>query len=108
VIFFNDLGFSELLRNPLISSWPSSFPSYSPGTGLSPWTSIQNSSRNTINMHDGKHHVEASEADLTVRKLSNAGLDSVHRMQDGVIFRDRLITDMCVQPVIDLPTVNQV
>ncbi|KAG4932196.1 hypothetical protein JHK87_046198 [Glycine soja] len=101
-------GFSELLRNPLISSWPSSFPSYSPGTGLSPWTSIQNSSRNTINMHDGKHHVEASEADLTVHKLSNAGLDSVHRMQDGVIFRDRLITDMCVQPVIDLPTVNQV
>ncbi|TKY54303.1 Calmodulin-binding transcription activator 2 [Spatholobus suberectus] len=102
-------GFSELLRNPLISSWSSSFPSYSPGTGLSPWTLIQNSRRNKINMHDGKHHVEGSEADFTVHMLSNAGLDAVRRMQDGVIFRDRLINDMYIKPVKgDLPTVNQV
>ncbi|RDX97826.1 Calmodulin-binding transcription activator 2, partial [Mucuna pruriens] len=102
-------GFSEFLRNPSISSWSSSFPGYSPGTGLSPWTLIQNSSRNTINMRDGKHHVEGSEADFTVHKLSNAGLDAVRRMQDGVVLRDRLITDMCIQPAEeDLSTVNQV
>lgn len=102
-------GFSELLRNPLISPWSTSFPSYSPGTGLSRWTLIQNSSRSTSNMHDGKHHaegsVEGSEAEFTVHKTS----DTVHRIQDGVIFRDRLITDMFTQPIKeDFPTVNQV
>ncbi|XP_020226050.1 calmodulin-binding transcription activator 1 isoform X1 [Cajanus cajan] len=102
------IGFSELLRKPLISSWPSSSPSYSPGTGLSPCTLIQNSSRNTINMHDKKHHVEGSEADFAVHKIRNAGLDPVCRMQDGVIFRDRLIADMFIQPdKEDLLTVNQ-
>ncbi|KAK7388060.1 hypothetical protein VNO78_22863 [Psophocarpus tetragonolobus] len=106
-------GFSEWLRNPLISSWSSSFRSYCPGTGLSPWTLVQNYSRDTLNMDDGKHHVEesveGSEADFTVHKLRNAGLDAVHRMQDGVIFRDRLIADMYIQPVIgDFPSANQV
>ncbi|XP_068463608.1 calmodulin-binding transcription activator 2-like isoform X2 [Phaseolus vulgaris] len=106
-------GFSELLRNPLISTWSSTFPSYSPGTVLSPWTLIQNSSRNTIYMHDERHHiegsVEGSEADFIVHKLNNAKLDAANRMQDGVIFRDRLITDMYVQPVEEnLLTVEQV
>ncbi|KAK7363419.1 hypothetical protein VNO77_05562 [Canavalia gladiata] len=102
-------GFSELLRNPLISSWSSSFTSYSPCTGLSPWTFIENSSRNTINMHDGKHHVEGSEADFTVHKLSYAGLDAACRFQDGVMVRDRLISDMYIRPVKGASqTVNQV
>ncbi|CAJ1940734.1 unnamed protein product [Sphenostylis stenocarpa] len=104
-------GFCELLRNPLISTWSSTIPSYSPGTVLSPWTSIQNSSRDIIYMHDGKHHVDGSvdglEADFTVHKLNSAKLDAVNRMQDGVIFGDRLVTGMYIQPVEDLLTVNQ-
>jgi len=112
LFYFYDLGFSELFRNPLNSTWSSTFPSYSPGTVLSPWT-IQNSSRNTIYMLDERHHtegsVEGSEADFTVHKLNNAKLDAANRMQDGVIFRDRLVTDMYIQPVEEnLLTVDQV
>ncbi|XP_027331355.1 calmodulin-binding transcription activator 2-like isoform X2 [Abrus precatorius] len=106
-------GFSELLRSPLISSLSSSFPSQSPGTGLSTWTLIPNYSRNTINMHDGERHVEGSvegsETDFNVQKLSNARLDVDCRIQDGVIFRDRLITNTYIQPVKGASqTVNQV
>ncbi|KAJ1418700.1 P-loop containing nucleoside triphosphate hydrolase [Sesbania bispinosa] len=74
-------GFSELLRNPVISSWTPSLPTFSLGTGLSPWALIQNSSRNTDNMYDKELHVEGSiegpEADFTVHKLCDARLDAV-------------------------------
>ncbi|KAJ1403030.1 P-loop containing nucleoside triphosphate hydrolase [Sesbania bispinosa] len=106
-------GFSELLRNPVISSWTSSLPTFSLGTGLSPWALIQNSSRNTVNMYDKELHVEGSiegpEANFSVHKLSDARLDAVRGMQDGINFRDKLITDMYIQPVTRVSqTVNQV
>ncbi|XP_061360263.1 calmodulin-binding transcription activator 2-like isoform X2 [Gastrolobium bilobum] len=100
-------GFSQLPRNPFIS-WSSSLPSFSSDTGLSPWALVQNSGRNTVYMHDRELHVEGStegpEADFTVHKLS----DAVHKMQDGIIFRDRLSTGKYIQPVTGaLQTVNQ-
>lgn len=92
---------------------PSSLPSFSPGTGLSPWALIQNSSINTVNMYDRELYVEGSnegtESDFTVHKLSDARLDAVHRTQDGIVFGERLISDMYMQPVTGaLLTVNQV
>ncbi|BAT77003.1 hypothetical protein VIGAN_01508200 [Vigna angularis var. angularis] len=103
-------GFSELVRNPLISTLSSTFPSYSPGTVFSQRTLAQNSCRNKIYMHDERHHnegsVESSEADFTVHLLNKAKIDAVNKMQDGVIFRD---SHMYIQQVEEnLLTVGQV
>lgn len=108
--YFYELGFSELVRNPLISTLSSTFPSYSPGTVFSQRTLVQNSSRNKIYMHDERHQtegsVESSEPDFTVHLLNNAKIDAVNSMQDGVIFRD---SHMYIQQVEEnLLTVGQV
>lgn len=94
-------------------SWSSSLPSFYPGTGLSSCALIENSSRNTVNMHDRELHVEGSseapEADFIVHKLCDARSGADQRNQDGQIFRDRLITDAYIQPDTGVSqTVNQV
>ncbi|GAU16722.1 hypothetical protein TSUD_199640, partial [Trifolium subterraneum] len=104
-------GFSELLRNPFISS-RTSLRCFSPGNDVPPWAFIQNSSRNGINIYDREFHVQGSsdgpEAYFTVAQ-SNAMLDAVCRTQDGEILRDRPITDVYMHPIITgaSQTVNQ-
>ncbi|XP_057419010.1 uncharacterized protein LOC130713241 [Lotus japonicus] len=102
-----------LLRNPIMSSWTSSLPNFSHGNGLSPLGLIQNSGLNTVCIHDKQLHVEGSidgpEVDFTVLKLGNSRLDAVCKMQDHMISKDRLITDVYIQPVTGASkTVNQV
>lgn len=96
-----------------MSSWTSSLPTFSRGTGLSPLGLIQNSGQNTGRIHDKQLHVEGSidgpEVDFTVLKLGNSRLDAVCKMQDHMISKDRLITDVYIQPVTGASkTVNQV
>ncbi|RYR38515.1 hypothetical protein Ahy_A09g043552 isoform B [Arachis hypogaea] len=84
-------GFAELMRDPLIS-WSSSLPSFYPGSGLSSCATIENTSRTTVDMNDGELHVEADPINQHVQN-----------------FRDRLMTDVCIQPVTGmLHAVNQV
>jgi hypothetical protein len=109
--FFFYLGFSELLKNPFIST-RTSLHCFSPGNDVPPWAFIQNSSRNGVNMYDRELHVQGSsdgpEACFTVAQ-SNARLDSVCRTQDGVVLRDRPITDVYMHPITGASqTVNQV
>ncbi|MED6145813.1 hypothetical protein PIB30_028683 [Stylosanthes scabra] len=85
-------GFADLMKDPLIS-WSSSLPSFYPGTGLSSCETIENSSRITFDMNDRELHVEA--ADPTNQNVQN--------------FRDRLMTDVYIQPVTGISqAVNQV
>ncbi|XP_019431155.1 PREDICTED: calmodulin-binding transcription activator 3-like isoform X2 [Lupinus angustifolius] len=92
------IGFSELSGNPLIHL--PSLQSFYPGTGLSPWPSAQNSSRNTINMHD---------RELLLERSTEGTEDKRFDSDDGIVFSDSLVSDIYIQPVAEMSqNVNQV